>query len=241
MMGETAIDMSAADSPAPGVIPRDADVPEMRAYVARPAPPLLVVISGPSGVGKDVTLARMRELGYRFHYAVTATTRPRRPTEVDGKDYHFKSPEEFEQMRRNGELLEWAQVYGSYYGIPKSEVTDHLARGEDVVVKPDVQGAATIKRGCPEAVFIFLAPPSFAEQAERLRRRKTEDPTALALRLQIAGEEMRALPMFDYVVVNHTGKLNETVREIICILTAEKCRVDPRRITLQERTSDDGR
>ncbi|HMA35894.1 MAG TPA: guanylate kinase, partial [Chloroflexia bacterium] len=114
-------------------------------------------------------------------------------------------------------------------------------RGEDVIVKPDVQGAATIKRQAPNAVFIFLAPPSFAEQADRLRRRKTEDPAALALRLRIAGEEMRALPEFDYVVVNHTGQLDATVRQIISILTAEKCRVHPRQITLQERTGNHGR
>jgi guanylate kinase len=186
-------------------------------------------------VGKDVTLARLREMGYPFHYAVTATTRPRRPAETDGVDYHFKTVAEFEQMRHAGQLLEWAEVYGHYYGIPKSEVTDYLARGEDVIVKPDVQGAATIKRQAPNAVFIFLAPPSFAEQAERLRRRKTEDPDALALRLRIAAEEMKALPEFDYVVVNHTGKLNDTVREVIAILTAEKCRVYPRQIRLQER------
>jgi guanylate kinase len=210
----------------------DADVPQMRQYVTRPVSPLLVVISGPSGVGKDVTLARMRELGYRFHYAVTATTRAQRVGEVDGVDYHFKTPAEFEEMRRSDQLLEWAEVYGHYYGIPKSEVTDYLKRGEDVVVKPDVQGAATIKQQAPEAVFIFLAPPSFAEQAERLRRRKTEDPAALAVRLRIAGQEMAALEMFDYVVVNHTGKLNETVNEIVSILTAEKCRVHPRHLTL---------
>src|SRR5438132_14221262 len=99
-MGESAIDTSTAPGPATLVVPRDADVPEMRRYVARPAPPLLVVISGPSGVGKDVTLARMRELGYRFHYAVTATTRPRRPGEADGVDYHFKTIAELEEMQR---------------------------------------------------------------------------------------------------------------------------------------------
>ncbi len=231
-MGDAAIEMSTAQGAALPGMPRDADVPEMHAYVARPAPPLLVVISGPSGVGKDVTLARMRELGYRFHYAVTATTRPRRPNEVDGVDYHFKTLAQFEEMRRTGQLLEWAEVYGHSYGIPKAEVTDYLARGEDVVVKPDVQGAATIRRQVPEALFIFLAPPSFAEQADRLRRRKTEDPVTLARRLHIAGQEMAALPTFDYVVVNRTGKLNETVNEIICILTAEKCRVQPRQIAL---------
>ncbi|MGI8586253.1 MAG: guanylate kinase [Chloroflexia bacterium] len=202
----------------------------MSGYVRRPPQPLLVVISGPSGVGKDVTLARMRELGYPFHYAVTATTRPRRPNEVDGEDYHFKTAAEFERMRRDGKLLEWAEVYGHFYGIPKSEVTEYLARGEDVIVKPDVQGAATIRRQVPEAVFIFLAPPSLAEQAERLRLRKTENPEALAVRLRIAGVELRALPDFDYVVVNHTGKLTDTVRQIISILTAEKCRVNPRRV-----------
>ena len=239
-MGETAIEISSVQEPEPMVVPHDAAVPEMNAYVLRPQPPLLVVISGPSGVGKDVTLARMRELGYKFHYAVTATTRPRRSTEQDGVDYHFKTVAEFERMRREGELLEWAQVYGHYYGIPKSEVTDYLARGEDVVVKPDVQGAATIKRYVPEAVFIFLAPPSFAEQAERLRLRKTEDPAELALRRRIAGDEMHALSQFDYVVVNHTGKLTETVRQIVCILTAEKCRVHPRQINLQERTGTHG-
>jgi guanylate kinase len=232
-MSETAIEIPA--TPAPALLVSDDEAPEMRDYVRRPTPPLLVVLSGPSGVGKDVTLARMRELGYPFHYAVTATTRPQRPEEVDGVDYHFKTVDEFQQMLRSGQLLESAEVYGHFYGIPKSEVTDHLARGEDVIVKPDVQGAATIKRQAPQAVFIFLAPPSFTEQAERLRRRKTEDPNALAARLRIAGEEMRALPNFDYVVVNRTGKLNDTVREIIAILTAEKCRVRPRQINFQER------
>jgi guanylate kinase len=215
-------------------LPHDADVPEMAAFVMRPPPPLLVVLSGPSGVGKDVTLNRIREHGYPFHYAVTATTRPRRLGEEDGRDYHFKTVDEFRRMLDAAELLESAEVYGHYYGIPKSEVTEYLARGEDVIVKPDVQGAATIKRHMPDAVFIFLAPPSFAEQADRLRRRKTEDPDALALRLRIAGEEMRALPNFDYVVVNHTGKLDQTVQQIIAILTAEKCRVNPRHLVLQE-------
>ncbi len=215
-------------------VPQDGDVPEMVAYVQRPTPPLLVVISGPSGVGKDVTLTHMRERGYPFHYAVTATTRPCRPGEVDGRDYHFKTVTEFEEMLHHGALLESAEVYGNYYGIPKSEVTDYLAQGEDVIVKPDVQGAATIKRQMPQAVSIFLAPPSLAEQADRLRRRKTENPTVLALRLRIAGAEMQALPNFDYVVVNHTGKLDQTVQQIIAILTAEKCRVHPRYIPLQE-------
>jgi len=238
-MGETATEIPPVQG-APA-LPRDDEVPEMSGYVLRAPPPLLVVISGPSGVGKDVTLTRLRELGYPFHYAVTATTRPQRESEVNGVDYHFKSVAEFQYMYRRGELLESAEVYGHYYGIPKAEVTDYLARGEDVIVKPDVQGAATIKRQAPDAVFIFLAPPSFAEQAERLRRRKTEDPAALAQRLQIAVQEMRALPMFDYVVVNHTGKLNDTVRQVIAILTAEKCRVQPRQIRLQEKASKDGR
>src|SRR4051794_29860607 len=127
-MNETAIETATAPEPELTAGPQDANVPEMHEYVNRPPPPLLVVISGPSGVGKDVTLNRMRELGYPSHSAVTATPRPRRPNEVEGRDYHFKTLAEFEEMRRTGKLLEWAEVYGHYYGIPKSEVTEYLAR-----------------------------------------------------------------------------------------------------------------
>jgi guanylate kinase len=209
-------------------------VPEIDEFVQRPAPPLLVVLTGPSGVGKDVTLERMRELGLNFHYVVTVTTRKQRPGEIHGKHYFFVTPQEYKHMLEHGELLEHAEVFGNCYGIPKSEVIDPLRRGQDVIMKPDVQGAATLRAIEPEAVFIFLAPPSMEEQARRLFLRKTEDPQELARRLSVARQEMHELTHFDYVVVNHSNKLDETVRTIEAILKAEKSKVHPRRIRLAE-------
>ncbi len=194
--------------------------------------PLLIVLSGPSGVGKDATLKRMKELGYPFHFVVTVTTRPKRPGEVEGVDYHFISMEEFQRMLESGELLEHANVYGNYYGVPKQDVREALARGEDVLLRIDVQGAATIKKVVPDGVFIFLAPPSMEELIRRLRRRKTESPERLERRIRIAREEMKALPNYDYVVINRDGRLDETVKQIAAIITAEKCRVHRRRIEL---------
>jgi len=191
--------------------------------------PLLIVLSGPSGVGKDVTLKRMKELGYPFHFVVTVTTRPIRPGELNGVDYHFISMEGFQRMLEGGELLEHANVYGHYYGVPKQEVRKALARGEDVVLRIDVQGAATIKRIVPDAVFIFLAPPSMEELIQRLEKRKTESAERLEKRIRIAREEIKALPNYDYVVINRDGRLDETVEQIAAIITAEKCRVRPRK------------
>jgi guanylate kinase len=196
-----------------------------------PSPfPLVVVLSGPSGVGKDAVLTQMRDQNCPFFYTVTATTRPQRPGEIDGVHYHFIGMEQFNLMVKEGELLEWAQVYGNYYGVPKAPVLEARARGQDVIIKADVQGAATIKCLAPEAVFIFLAPPSIEELATRLRLRKTESPEAYAMRLQTAREEMKSLPMFDYVVVNSSQKLDLAVQKILDITVAEKCRVYPRRI-----------
>jgi guanylate kinase len=211
---------------------RDEEVPEMALYVRRPVPPLVMVLSGPSGVGKDVTIERIRELGYPFYYTVTYTTRAQREGEVHGVHYNFVSVAEFQELLRQNQFLEHAEVYGHSYGVPRREVHEALAAGQDVIIKADVQGARTLKSKIPQAIFVFLAPPSMQEQAERLRRRKTEDAAALAMRLRIAREEMRALSMFDYVVVNRTGRLQETVNEIMAIFAAEKCRVHPRQVTL---------
>src|SRR5690554_5254443 len=128
-------------------------------YFGQPQP-LLVVISGPSGVGKDETLKAMKQLGYPFHFVVTATTRPKRPDEVHGRDYFFVSMEEFAGMIEQGELLEHALVYGDYKGIPKQQVRDALDSGKDVIMRIDVQGAATIKQLAPDAVFVFLVAES---------------------------------------------------------------------------------
>jgi len=193
---------------------------------------LLIVLSGPSGVGKDALLKRMKEQKYPFHYVVTVTSRPRRKGERDGVDYHFVSQQEFQQMIDDGELLEWANVYGNYYGVPRREISQALSKGMDVIVKVDVQGAATIKRILPQTVFIFLRPPSMEELEKRLRQRHSESARDLALRLQKAEEEMNSLPLFDHVLTSHQGKLDEVISQIQAIVTAEKRRVRPRVIEL---------
>lgn len=202
------------------------------AAAVRTTCPLVVVISGPSGVGKDAVLARMKALGKPYHFTVTATTRPQRPGERDGVDYIFVTRDRFQSMIAAGELLEWAQVYGNLYGVPRQQVREALQQGRDVIIKADVQGAATIRRLVPDAIFIFLAPPSMEELARRLGQRMTESPEALALRLRTAEAEMRETSSFDHVVVNHKGRLDDTVAEIERILEQERSRVPPRRPVL---------
>jgi guanylate kinase len=198
----------------------------------QPPPPLLVVISGPSGVGKDSVLMRMRELAFPFHFVVTATSRPIRPGETDGYDYHFVTVERFQQMIRDEELLESALVYGQYKGIPKFEVRQAMASGRDVVLRINVDGAATVKRMAPEAVFIFLAPASPDELRRRLTLRRTDSPEEIEGRLAVAATEMEQVRNFDYVVINHEDRLDEAVGQIRAIITAEKQRVFPRRVSL---------
>lgn len=199
---------------------------------ARSSQPLLVVLSGPSGVGKDAVLARMRKSGRPFHYVVTATTRPKRAREKNGVNYHFLSHEEFQQMVDKHQFLEWANVYGNYYGVPKDEISLALSKGVDAIVKVDVQGAATIKKILPQAVFIFLMPPSLEELEQRLKKRRSECSEDLALRLGKAKEEIKSLPLFDYVITSHQNKLDEVVSQIDAIVAAEKCRVKPRIVKL---------
>jgi guanylate kinase len=193
---------------------------------------MLVVISGPSGVGKDAVLARMKKLGRSFHYVVTATTRPKRAGEKNGVDYHFLSRKEFQQMIDEHKLLEWANVYGNHYGVPKDEITSALSKGVNAIVKVDVQGAATIKKILPQAVFIFLMPPSVEQLVRRLRKRRSESSADLALRLEKAKEEIESLPMFDYVITSRQNKLDEVVSQIDAIVSAENCRVKPRIVEL---------
>jgi guanylate kinase len=183
-------------------------------------------------VGKDAVLARMRKSQRPFHYVVTATTRPKRAREKDGLNYHFLSQKTFQQMINEHRFLEWANVYGNYYGVPKDEVSQALARGLDTIVKVDVQGAATIKKILPQAVFIFLAPPSLEALEDRLKRRRSESSQDLALRLARAEEEIRSLLIFDYVIISDHNKLDEVVSQIDAIVTAEKCRVEPRTVKL---------
>jgi guanylate kinase len=198
----------------------------------QPPHPLLVVISGPSGVGKDSVLMRMRELGFPFHFVVTANSRPMRPGEIDGYDYHFVTPDRFEQMIRDDELLEWAEVYGQYKGIPKWEVRQAIDSGRDVILRINVDGAATLRKLAPEAVFIFLAPANLTELRHRLTLRRTESVAEIETRLAVAAGELDQVDLFDYVVINHESRLDEAVGQIRAIITAEKQRVYPRRVQL---------
>ena len=193
---------------------------------------LLVVLSGPSGVGKDAVLARLREARPDLCYVVTATTRPMRDGERDGVDYQFLSHEEFDALLARDEFLEHAEVYGNRYGSPKEQVRRALAQGQDAVVKIDVQGAASIRRMAPEALLLFIAPPSMEELERRLRERKTESPEQLALRIRTAESELDAAEWFDYAIVNDTDALDGTVESILRVVDEQRARVPPRTVDL---------
>lgn len=194
--------------------------------------PLMIVISGPSGAGKDSVLTRMKKRGLPFHFVVTATSRAPRPGEVHGVQYLFVGQDGFEAMIERGELLEHALVYKDYKGIPKQQVREALASGKDVIMRVDVQGAETVRRLCPEALLIFLTTRNEQELIARLKKRKTETPEGLQLRLATAREEYKRLDLFDYVVVNGDGELDQTVDTIRAIIHAEHHRTHPRRVSL---------
>ena len=194
--------------------------------------PLLIVISGPSGVGKDSVLLRMKERGFPFHFVITATDRPARPHEAHGRDYYFYSTDEFERMIAEGELLEHAMVYGQHKGIPKEHVRQALASGQDVVMRIDVQGAETVKELLPAAITIFLICESEQELVSRLRERRTETEEALQHRLASTRKEMDCIPGFDYVVVNRRCSLDDAVDDVVAIIRAEHCRSQPQSINL---------
>lgn len=187
--------------------------------------PLLVIVSGPSGVGKDTLLQRLKDLGCDFWFVVTMTSRAQREGEVDGKDYFFVSREEFDGLIEANELLEHSIVYGEYKGIPKAHVREALATGKNVVMRIDVQGAAKIKALLPSSVTVFLMPESEEELIRRLTERKTETPEGLRRRIASAREEMSRLPEFDYVVVNRAYQMNDAAADIEGIMRAERCRI----------------
>lgn len=194
--------------------------------------PLLIVISGPSGVGKDSVVLRLKERGLAIHFVVTATTRPRRAEEIHGQDYFFVSKEEFAHMIEQEELIEYAIVYSDYKGIPKQQVREALASGRDAIMRLDVQGAATVRKLAPEAVLIFLTTRSEEELIQRLKGRKTDTAEDLSLRIATARQELKRAPEFDYVVVNADGHLEETVNTVMAIIDAEHHRVQPRKVSL---------
>jgi len=177
-------------------------------------------------------MERMKERGAPFHFVITATDRPPRPDEVHGVDYFFVSTETFEKMIAENELLEHARVYGQHKGVPKHQVREAMDSGEDVVMRVDVQGAATIRQMAPEAVLIFLTASSEEELAQRLRDRNSDSEEQIQERLTAAREEMTYLPLFDYLVVNRDGALDRAVDDVLAIIRAEHCRTEPREVTL---------
>ncbi len=178
------------------------------------------VVSGPSGAGKDTLVRELVRTYPRAVTAVTATTRPPRPGEVDGRDYLFLSEDEFGQRARRGEFLEWAWVHENRYGTPRAQIEDALARGRDVFLRIDVQGARAVKHEMPEAVLIFIFPPNLAELEQRLRDRATEAEEDLARRLGVATHEMEeGKRLFDYSIVN--DELEKALRELFEFYEAE--------------------
>ncbi len=192
--------------------------------------PLLIVISGTSGIGKDAVLQGLRERNCGLHFVVTATSRLPRPNEVDGRDYFFFSREEFARRIENGEFIEYAMVYDDYKGAPRWQVDDALKSGKDVVIKVDVQGAETFRKLYPEAVLIFLIPSNIDEWFGRLKARNTESPENLKVRIDTAIEEVKKIDLFDYVVVNAENCLDKAVNDILSIINVEHHKVHHRKL-----------
>lgn len=199
---------------------RNTEVPNRRTSKT----PIVMIISGPSGVGKDAVVNRMRQRGVPFQFVTTVTSRRQRHDEVHGRDYYFVSKEQFEELISRDALLEHATVYGEYKGVPRDQIERALACGSDVVLRLDVQGAATVKNIIPSAVSVFIVPPSMNDLARRLLRRNTEADAEVADRIATAEAELKRSSEFDYLVVNRDGHLDEVVDIINAILVAEKVR-----------------
>ena len=185
---------------------------------------LLILISGPSGTGKGTVCDLWRQHHPEISYSISATTRQPRPGEQDGVNYYFYDKEKFRQMIDAGELLEWAEVYGNYYGTPKQKVLDRLNAGEDILLEIDTQGALNVMKAVPEGLFIFLLPPSLEELANRLKGRGTETEESLQRRLGAAVDEIKIAHNYRYVVVN--DKVEAAEKAIAGIIEAEHHRTD---------------
>jgi guanylate kinase len=194
--------------------------------------PLVIVISGLSGVGKDSVIKRMMQRQPSFHFVVTVNTRLPRENEVEGVDYFFVSQQEYDRMKKEGELLESAKVYNDYKGVPRRQVEAALASGKDVVMRLDVQGAAAIRALCPEALMIFITTQDEDEMVRRLKKRRSESQEDLQKRIDTAHEELKVLDGFDYLVVNRENQLEQAVDDVLGIIHSEHCRIHPRKVTL---------
>ncbi len=193
---------------------------------------MLVIISGPSGVGKDTIIEALRDRPRQpdYHYVVTCTTRPRRPAETDGLSYHFLDRAAFTEMHRAGEFLEANEVHGNWYGTPRGQVRAALAAGRDVILKIDVQGAQVVKENVPDAILIFIVPPSLETLFQRLKRRATETADQLELRQRNAAIELARQEDYDYIVENREGEVAATAARIDAIISAERAGRPDRRV-----------
>jgi guanylate kinase len=213
---------------------------EMESVVSQPAATpsstsregLLFVLSAPSGAGKDSVISAALEHGMNFYVVPSVTTRAPRPGESQGNPYQFVSQEQFDQMVSHDELLEYAKVHGNWYGQPRKPIRERLKVGQDVLLKIDVQGAATIRKKIPGAIFIFLIPESLEALASQLIHRNTETPEELTLRLENARAELAQQDQYDYIIKNRQGYLAEAVEQLWAIVEAEHCRVHPRHVKL---------
>jgi guanylate kinase len=192
---------------------------------------MLVIVSGPSGVGKDTVIDELRQVvtDPPRHFVITCTTRPRRPYEVDGVHYHFLATEDFAALRDRGGFLESNLVHGHWYGTPRQEVREALTKGHDVILKIDVQGAAVVKQKVPDAMLVFLVPPSLEDLFSRLRSRATETADELDIRQRNAALELARADDYDHVVRNETGQVELTAARVDAIIRAEKAANPERR------------
>ncbi|HWR41298.1 MAG TPA: guanylate kinase [Patescibacteria group bacterium] len=195
-------------------------------------PGVLIVLSGPSGTGKGTICQSLLQNNPQLQYSISATTRAPRPGEQEGINYWFKSPDEFQQMLIKNQLLEWAEVYGNYYGTPRPYVMETLEAGKDVVLEIDTQGALKVKDQFPAGIFIFILPPSLEELAQRIQKRGTETTESIEKRLGSATREMACAEQYHYLVVNDT--VPAALQRIESIIVAEKCRVE-RNLSLVEK------
>ncbi|HHV63081.1 MAG TPA: guanylate kinase [Firmicutes bacterium] len=183
----------------------------------------LIVLSGPSGSGKNTLVNEILRIFPDIRYSVSATTRPRGPGEIDGKDYYFVTPERFDEMIKNNDLLEWATVYGHRYGTPRGPIEENIKSGLDVILDIDIQGARQVRARWPEGVFVFLLPPSLDELRRRIMRRSRDSRESIELRLRSACDELKAVNEYDYVIVNDT--IEDATGKLAAVITAERLKV----------------